>query len=107
VISPFAKRILSIGFWVVFSKEILGWFVLRLYGIIAIILALIVTIFPVGTSVFLIILIEMAFLIDGISRVVHGFGDNESRGCSRGFSIGVGMIMIVTGIPGRRVGIRL
>ena len=64
-------------------------------------------IFPVGTTVFLIILIEMAFLIDGISRVVHGFGDKESRGCSRGFSIGVGMIRIVTGIPGRRVGIRL
>jgi uncharacterized membrane protein HdeD (DUF308 family) len=32
-------------------------------------------IFPVGTSVFLIILIEMALLIDGISRLVHGFGD--------------------------------
>jgi len=60
-----------------------------------------------GTTVFLILLIEMAFLIDGISRVVHGFGDKESRGWSRGFSIGVGMIMIVTGIPGRRVGIRL
>jgi len=59
-----------------------------------------------GTTVFLILLNEMAFLIDGISRVVHGFGDKESRGCSRGFSI-VGMIMIVTGIPGRRVGIRL
>jgi uncharacterized membrane protein HdeD (DUF308 family) len=40
-------------------------------------------IFPVGTTVFLIILIEMAFLIDGISRVVHGFGDKESRECSR------------------------
>jgi uncharacterized membrane protein HdeD (DUF308 family) len=64
-------------------------------------------IFPVGTTVFLTILIEMTFLIDDISRVVHGFGDNESRGCSRGFSIGEGMIMIVTGIPGRRVGIRL
>jgi hypothetical protein len=49
----------------------------------------------------------MAFLIDGISRVVHGFGDKESRGCSSGFSIGVGMIMNVTGIPGRRVRIRL
>jgi uncharacterized membrane protein HdeD (DUF308 family) len=60
-----------------------------------------------GTTVFLILLIEMAFLIDGISRVVHAFGDKENRGCSRGFSIGVGMIMIVTGIPGRRVGIRL
>ena len=64
-------------------------------------------IFPVGTSVFLIILIEMAFLIDGISRVVHGFGDKESRGWSRGFRIGVGMIMIVAGITGRSVGIRL
>ena len=60
-----------------------------------------------GTTVFLILVIEMVFLIDGISRVVHGFGDKESRGCSRGFSIGVGMIMIVTGIPGRRKGIRL
>ena len=47
-------------------------------------------IFPVGTSVFLIILIEMAFLIDDISRVVHGFGYKESRECSRGFSIGMG-----------------
>jgi uncharacterized membrane protein HdeD (DUF308 family) len=64
-------------------------------------------IFPVGTTVFLTILIEMAFLIDDISRVVHGFGYKESRECSRGFSIGVGMIRIVTGIAGRRVGIRL
>jgi uncharacterized membrane protein HdeD (DUF308 family) len=60
-----------------------------------------------GTTGFLILLIEMAFLIDGISRVVHGFGDKESRGCSRGFSIAVGMIRIVTGIAGRREGIRL
>jgi uncharacterized membrane protein HdeD (DUF308 family) len=60
-----------------------------------------------GTTVFLILLIEMAFLIDGISRVIHGFGDKESRECSRGFSIGVDIIRIVTGIAGRRVGIRL
>jgi hypothetical protein len=64
-------------------------------------------IFPVGTTVFRTILIEMTFLIDDISRVVHGFGYKESRECSRGFSIGVGMIRIVTGIAGRRVGIRL
>jgi uncharacterized membrane protein HdeD (DUF308 family) len=67
------------------------------YGIIVIILVLIVTIFPIGTTVFLIILIEIVLLIDGISRLIHGFGDKESRGWSRGFSIGVGMIM--TGIP--------
>jgi hypothetical protein len=57
--------------------------------------------------VFLTILMGMALLIDGISRLVHGFGDKESRGWSRGFRIGVGIQMIVTGIPGRRVGIRL
>ena len=44
---------------------------------------------------------------DGISRLIHGFGDKESRGWSRGFRIGVGMIMIVAGITGRSVGIRL
>ena len=63
------------------------------YGIIVIILVLIVTIFPIGTTVFLIILIEIVLLIDGISRLIHGFGDKESRGWSRGFSIGVGMII--------------
>jgi uncharacterized membrane protein HdeD (DUF308 family) len=64
-------------------------------------------IFPLGTTVFLIMLMEMALLIDGISRLIHGFGDKESRGWSRGFRIGVGIQMIVVGIPGRRVGIRL
>jgi uncharacterized membrane protein HdeD (DUF308 family) len=49
------------------------------YGFIAIILVLIVIRFPVGTTVFLIVLIEMAFLIDGISRLVHGFGDLETK----------------------------
>ena len=64
-------------------------------------------IFSVGTTVFLIMMMGMALLIDGISRLIHGFGDKESRGWSRGFRIGVGMIMIVAGITGRSVGIRL
>ena len=59
-------------------------------GIIVIILAIIVMAFPVGTTVFLIILMGIALLIDGISRLVHGYGDKESRGWSRGFRIGVG-----------------
>jgi uncharacterized membrane protein HdeD (DUF308 family) len=37
-------------------------------------------------------------LIDGISRLVHGFGDKESRGWSRGFRIGVGALEIALGI---------
>ena len=67
-------------------------------GIIVIILALIVMAFPVGTTVFLIILMGVALLIDGISRLVHGFGDKESRGWSRGFRIGVGALEVIFGI---------
>ena len=67
-------------------------------GIIVIILALIVLAFPVGTTVFLIILMGIALLVDGISRLVHGFGDKESRGWSRGFRIGVGALEIALGI---------
>jgi uncharacterized membrane protein HdeD (DUF308 family) len=67
-------------------------------GIIVIILALIVMAFPVGTTVFLIILMGVALLIDGISRLVHGFGDKESRGWSRGFRIGVGALEVALGI---------
>jgi uncharacterized membrane protein HdeD (DUF308 family) len=67
-------------------------------GIIVIILALIVMAFPVGTTVFLIILMGIALLIDGISRLVHGFGDKESRGWSRGFRIGVGALEVIFGI---------
>jgi uncharacterized membrane protein HdeD (DUF308 family) len=67
-------------------------------GIIVIILALIVMAFPVGITVFLIILMGIALLIDGISRLVHGFGDKESRGWSRGFRIGVGALEIIFGI---------
>ena len=67
-------------------------------GIIVIILALVVIAFPAGTTVFLIILMGIALLIDGISRLVHGFGDKESRGWSRGFRIGVGALEIALGI---------
>jgi uncharacterized membrane protein HdeD (DUF308 family) len=67
-------------------------------GIIVIILALIVMAFPIGTTVFLILLMGIALLIDGISRLVHGFGDKESRGWSRGFRIGVGALEVILGI---------
>jgi uncharacterized membrane protein HdeD (DUF308 family) len=67
-------------------------------GIIVIILALVVIAFPAGTTVFLIILMGIALLIDGFSRLVHGFGDKGSRGWSRGFRIGVGALEIILGI---------
>ena len=67
-------------------------------GIIVIILSLIVIAFPAAVGVFVLILIGIVLLIDGISRLVHGFGDKERRGWSRGFRIGVGALEIVLGI---------
>src|SRR5689334_19914895 len=40
-------------------------------GILVIIMAIIVTAFPSGTTIFLIILMGVALSIDGISRVIH------------------------------------
>ena len=67
-------------------------------GILVIILAIIVTAFPLGTTIFLIILMGVALLINGISRVIHGFRDKESHSWSRWFRIGVGTLEIVLGI---------
>ena len=63
-------------------------------GILVIIIALIVMAFPVGTGVFLLILLALALLFDGIARVIHGFG-NKTRGkANRTFSIIAGVIAI-------------
>ena len=67
-------------------------------GILVIILALIVITFPAAVGIFLLILIGIVLLIDGISRLVHGFGDKEHRGLLRAFRIGVGALEIVLGI---------
>ncbi|MDQ5870235.1 MAG: DUF308 domain-containing protein [Thermoproteota archaeon] len=68
------------------------------FGILVIILASIAIAFPVGTTIFLIYLIAFALLFDGISRIAHGVGDKESRGWSRGFSIGTGIVELVLSI---------
>jgi uncharacterized membrane protein HdeD (DUF308 family) len=67
-------------------------------GILVIILSLIVIAFPAAVGVFVLILIGIVLLIDGISRIVHGFGDKARRGWSRWFRIGVGALEIVLGI---------
>jgi uncharacterized membrane protein HdeD (DUF308 family) len=67
-------------------------------GILVIILSLIVIAFPASVGIFLLILLGIVLLIDGISRLVHGFGDKEHRGWSRGFRIGVGALEIALGI---------
>lgn len=67
-------------------------------GILVIIIALIVMAFPVGTGVFLLILLALALLFDGIARVIHGIG-NKTRGkVTRTFSIVAGVIAIALSI---------
>jgi uncharacterized membrane protein HdeD (DUF308 family) len=67
-------------------------------GILVIILALIAMTFPLGTSIFLVILVAVALLFDGISRVIHGFGHKEQSKLDRSFTIGVGIIEIALAI---------
>ena len=50
--------------------------------------------FPVGTTVLLTFVLAVALLFDGISRIVHGIGDKESKGWTKGLSIGVGGVEV-------------
>ena len=65
-------------------------------GIIVIILSIIAMAFPVATGIFLIIF--LAVLFDGISRVIHGVSDKASHNASRIFSIVAGVIAIALSI---------
>jgi uncharacterized membrane protein HdeD (DUF308 family) len=67
-------------------------------GVLAIILALIALAFPIGTTVFVITLLAIALLLNGIAHVVHGVVNKESPGWARGFSIGAGAIAIALSI---------
>ena len=67
-------------------------------GILVIILALIVMAFPVGTGVFLLILLAIALLFDGIARVIHGFGNKTQGKATRTFLIVAGVIAIALSI---------
>jgi len=67
-------------------------------GILVIILAIVAMAFHVGTSVFLVILLAVALLFDGISRIVHGLGHKNQSKFDRAFTIGVGAIEIALSI---------
>jgi len=64
-------------------------------GIIVIVVALIAMTYPTGTSIFRVMLFGIALLIDGISRTVYTFRDNQIKGKSKSFGIGVGMLSII------------
>lgn len=62
-------------------------------GILVILIAAAMA-FPVGTTVLLTFVLLVALLFDGISRIVHGIGDKESKGWTKGLSIGVGGVEV-------------
>ena len=64
-------------------------------GILVLIISIIVIAFPGAFGVFLIILLAIGLLFDGIARVYHGATDKTRGRWSRIFSIAVGVIEIV------------
>ena len=64
-------------------------------GILVLIISIIVMAFPGAFGVFLIILIAIGLLFDGIARVYHGATDKTRGRWSRIFSIAAGVIEIV------------
>jgi uncharacterized membrane protein HdeD (DUF308 family) len=63
-------------------------------GILVLIVSIIVMAFPGAFGVFLIILLAIGLLIDGIARVYHGATDKSRGRWSRIFSIAAGVIEI-------------
>jgi uncharacterized membrane protein HdeD (DUF308 family) len=67
-------------------------------GILVIILAIIVIAFPASVGLFLVILLGIALLFDGIARLIHGLSDKTRGKGSRMFKIVVGVIEIALSI---------
>ena len=67
-------------------------------GIIVIIVSIIALAYPIDASIFVVLLLGIALLVDGISRIVHGIKDKTSVKWSKGFSVGVGVLSIVLAI---------
>jgi uncharacterized membrane protein HdeD (DUF308 family) len=64
-------------------------------GIIVIIVSLIVLAFTIQAGTFVVLLLGIALLVDGISRIIHGIRDKASTGWSKNFGLGVGVLSIV------------
>jgi uncharacterized membrane protein HdeD (DUF308 family) len=80
----------------IFSPGRSRWSTIGL-GILVLIFAGIAMSFPVATAITIIIFIAIAFLINGIARIIEGFSGKHS-GISRAFLIGVGILAIVLSV---------
>jgi uncharacterized membrane protein HdeD (DUF308 family) len=67
-------------------------------GILVIILAILVIAFPAAVGLFIIILVAIALLFDGIARLIHGVSDKTRGKGSRIFRIVAGVIEIALSI---------
>ena len=67
-------------------------------GIVVVIVATVALIYPVGASIIVVLLLGIALLIDGISRIVHSLKDAQVNKWSKYFGIGVGVLSIILAI---------
>ena len=81
----------------IFSPRRSKWSTIGL-GILVLIFAGIAMSFPVATAITIIIFIGIAFLINGIARIIEGFSGKHHSGISRAFLIGVGILAIVLSV---------
>jgi uncharacterized membrane protein HdeD (DUF308 family) len=80
----------------IFSPRKSRWSSIGL-GILVLIFAAIAISFPVAAAITIIIFIGIAFLINGIARIVEGFSGRHS-GVSRAFLIGVGILAVALSV---------
>lgn len=67
-------------------------------GILVLIVAIIVLIYPLGSSVFLLFVLAIALFVDGIARIVHSLGERSISKGSRAFGIIAGIFSIIIAI---------
>jgi len=67
-------------------------------GIIVIIVSLIALAYPVDASIFVVLLLGIALLFDGISRIVHGIRDKQASKWAKSFSVGTGVLSIILAV---------
>jgi uncharacterized membrane protein HdeD (DUF308 family) len=66
-------------------------------GILVLIFAGLAMAYPVAAALIIIIFIAIAFLVNGIARIIEGFSDRHS-GASKAFLFGVGVLAIAISI---------
>jgi uncharacterized membrane protein HdeD (DUF308 family) len=76
----------------IFSPRKFRWSSIGL-GVLVLIFAAIAMSYPVAAAITIIIFIGIAFLINGIARIIEGFSGKHS-GVSRAFLIGVGILAV-------------